>query len=61
VRRQIRPDLRWAQEEGTDVWAVHQGCLSISPLRANLTSRDDLDGLRAGAEGLFASLRGVGS
>jgi len=61
VSRQIRPDLRWAQEEGTDVWAVHQGCLSISPLRANLTSGDDLEALRAGAEGLFASLRDVGS
>jgi len=61
VRREVRPDSRWAQEEGTDVWAVHQGCLSISPLRPNLTDRDDLEALRPGAEGLFASLRHPGS
>jgi 5'-nucleotidase len=61
VRREVRPDLRWAQEEGTDVWAVHRGCLSISPLRPNLTDRDELEALRAGADGLFASLLPPGS
>lgn len=61
IRREIRPDMRWAQEQGTDVWAVHRGCLSISPLRANLTSGEDLEALRAGADGLFASLRSAGS
>ena len=57
VRREIRPDLRWAEEEGTDIWAIHHGRLSISPLRPNLTDRDELEGLRAGADGLFLSLR----
>ena len=57
ARREIRPDLRWAEEEGTDIWAIHHGRLSISPLRPNLTDRDELEGLRAGADGLFLSLR----
>lgn len=60
VRREIRPDLRWA-DEGTDIWAVHRGCLSISPLRPNLTARDEMEALRPGAEDLFASLRRPGS
>jgi 5'-nucleotidase len=59
VRRQISPDHRWAQEEGTDVWAVHQGCVSISPLRPNLTAKAELGALRQGIDGLFASLRSL--
>jgi 5'-nucleotidase len=59
VRRQIRPDPRWAQEEGTDVWALRRGCVSISPLRPNLTAQAELESLRPGAEGLFTSLRNL--
>jgi 5'-nucleotidase len=60
IRRQIRPDLRWAQEEGTDVWAVHRGSVSVSPLRPNLTARSELEALRLGVDGLFGSLHKLG-
>jgi 5'-nucleotidase len=61
VSRKIGPDARWAKEPGTDVWAVHRGCVSMSPLRPNLTDHAEIETLRSGTDGLFASLRGLGS
>lgn len=60
VSRRLGPDARWAQEPGTDVWAVHRGCVSISPLRPNLTDHTRLDALRSGMDGLLESLLGLG-
>jgi 5'-nucleotidase len=61
VSRRLGPDARWARDRGTDVWAIHRGCVSISPLRANLTDHAELEALRSGTDGLFASLRNLGA
>lgn len=61
VTRRLGPDTRWAQEPGTDVWAVHQGYVSISPLRPNLTDYAELEALRSGTDGLFDSLQTLGA
>jgi len=57
LRRETRPDLRHGQP-GTDIWAVANGYVSISPLQASLGSQDHMEELRGSAPGLFAELRG---
>ncbi len=56
LSRRIEPDLRYA-EEGTDIWAVSQGLVSVSPLRATLTDLPLLERLQPLASDLFSRLR----
>jgi 5'-nucleotidase len=57
LRREVRPDLRHL-EPGTDIWALANGYVSVSPLQASLGSRDHKEELERGAAGLFAELIG---
>lgn len=56
LSRRIEPDLRYA-EEGTDIWAVHRGLVSVSPLRATLTDLPSLERLQPLGSDLFSRLR----
>lgn len=57
LRREVRPDLSHA-EPGTDIWALANGYVSISPLQASLGSRDHVEQLERTAKELFADLSG---
>jgi len=56
LSRRLEPDLRHA-EEGTDIWAVDRGFVSVSPLRATLTDLPVLKRLQPLASDLFSRLR----
>ncbi len=56
LRREIRPDLTYGHP-GTDIWAIANGYVSISPLQASLGSQDHVEELRGSASLLFAELR----
>lgn len=55
LRREIRPDLTYGQP-GTDIWAIANGYVSISPLQASLGSQDHMAELKRTAKELFADL-----
>ncbi len=50
--------LRWVLEEGTDVWALRQGLVSITPLESSLTSACELAAIENACPAIFARLRG---
>jgi len=55
LQRQIRPDLRHAHA-GTDIRAVVDGYVSISPLDITMAHDEHIERLEAGAGQLFGSL-----
>jgi 5'-nucleotidase len=57
LRREFRRDLTHGHP-GTDIWAIANGYVSISPLQASLGSQDHMEELRGSAPSLFAELRG---
>jgi 5'-nucleotidase len=47
----------WEKEEGTDFTAIDDGCISITPLRMDLTDRASLERLQTMAEALEGAAR----
>jgi len=56
LRREIRPDLTYGHP-GTDIWAIANGYVSISPLQASLGSQDHIEDLRGSVPLLAAELK----
>jgi 5'-nucleotidase len=49
---------RWVTEEGTDLWAMRNGLVSITPLESSLTGAAEVAMIEAACPALFARLRG---
>ncbi|MBI2864820.1 MAG: 5'/3'-nucleotidase SurE [Chloroflexi bacterium] len=50
----------WAAEQGTDIWAMRQNKISITPLQSNLAAGDRIGELRDLCPDLLANLRTTG-
>ena len=52
----VRGKPEWEPEEGTDIWALLNDRISITPLHSNLTSTSALSALRGLSEAIFQDL-----
>ncbi len=50
----------WEEEEGSDIWAIRQSKISITPLEADVASREHIDLLRRLVPDLFSGLLNLG-
>ncbi len=55
LQREVVPDTRHAHP-GTDIRAIMDGCVSISPIDTTLAHEEHARQLRSGVDGLFADL-----
>jgi len=53
----VRGTPVWNEEVGTDIWALRKGCISLTPLQANLTCPSELPSLEGLCSPLFEKLR----